>query len=68
MNKKTYRYYVSYTAMSNSIGLFGGTILVYDEPLDTQDMLLRATKDIESMNNLTNVVILNWKRIKDNRQ
>ena len=68
MNKKTYRCYVSYVATYNTAKIFGGTILVYDEPLDTQDMIIRATKDIESMNNLTNVVILNWKRIKDNRR
>lgn len=68
MNKKTYRYYVSYMAASNKGQIVGSSIIVYDEPLDTQDMILRATKDIESMNNLTNVVVINWKRIKDNRQ
>lgn len=69
MNKKTYRYFVMYSANKKGIGpSLGNAILVYDEPLDTQDMIERATKDIKSIDDYDTVIILYWKRIKDNRQ
>lgn len=65
---KTYRYFVSFEASGYDKRIFGNTIMAYDEPLDTQDMLNRATKDIK--NNISDcyevVIILFWKRIKDN--
>lgn len=69
MNKKTYRYFISYSADTIRGGrVFANAILVYDEPLDTQDMIERAIKDIQSMDDYTSVIILFWRRIKDNRQ
>lgn len=73
MRKKTYRYFVSYVYSINySTGIkshFSNTVLVYDEPMDTQDMLDRAKRDIlnELKCSSSGVTILFFKRIKDNR-
>lgn len=72
MEKKTYRYFVSFAySIMCSTGIkyhFGNTVLVYDEPIDTQDMLVRSTRDITNQISCDkNVIILFFKRIKDNR-
>ena len=46
---KTYRYFVSYTTRINTVRTFGDVVLVYDEPMDTEDMIERAKEDIESL-------------------
>lgn len=73
MGRKTYRYFVSFAySVMCSTGIkyhFGNTVLVYDEPMDTQDMLDRAKRDIlnELKCSSSGVTILFFKRIKDNR-
>ncbi|MBQ0113074.1 MAG: hypothetical protein KBT03_08090 [Bacteroidales bacterium] len=64
--KKTYRYFVSFSYPNG----FADCICVYDEPLDTPDMINRCRRDIASMQDISNpneVVITFFKRIKDNR-
>lgn len=67
MGNKTYRYYVSYIGYKNEKLGLGGAFLLYDEPMDTQDMLDRAKRDIERIDCCTDVTILFFKRIKGNR-
>lgn len=69
MEKKTYRYFVSFAAYTNGEYTFGNVVLVYDEPMNTQDMLDRASRDIfnELKDPLAGVAILFFKRIKGNR-
>lgn len=67
---KTYRYFVSYTTRISTVRTFGDVVLVYDEPMNTEDMIERAKKDIENLivGALTDSIhILFFKRIKGNR-
>ena len=64
--KKTYKYYVSFAYNCERFGL-GTAYLTYDEPIDTEDMIERATRDIKRINGCNDVTILFFKRIEDNR-
>ena len=72
MRKKTYRYFVSfaYDVIGNENGKdVSDAVFVYDEPLDTQDMLDKVKRDIAtSIKGCSGITILFFKRIKDNRQ
>lgn len=64
-NKKTkddltYRYFV---AFSHSCG-FGNIFLTLTEPMDTSETINQVHDYIENNNNVSDVVILNWKRIR----
>lgn len=70
MKKKTYRYFITYIiGQQFDCASVGNVVLVYDEPLDTQQMIERARQDIAIMRDksIPQVIILNFKRIKDNR-
>ena len=77
--KKIYRYFVSFVYADLSrmdINEFhGNATLVYDEPLDTPEMINRAERDIKHLINNGDdvprehvcVSIIFFKRIKENR-
>lgn len=78
MKKKIYRYFVSFVYADLSrmdINEFhGNATLVYDEPLNTPEMISRAERDIKhliSNGDVTiehdSVTIIFFKRIKENR-
>lgn len=56
----TYRYFVVF---SHSCG-FGSVVLTLTEPMDTSESITQAHDYIENNNNVSGVVILNWKRIR----
>lgn len=72
MKKKTYRYFVSFVYFEANMARerHANTMLVYDEPLDTQDMIYKAERDIKRLIDMSDngyVHILFFKRIKENR-
>lgn len=64
-NKKTkddltYHYFVVF---SHSCG-FGNIFLTLTKPMDTSETINHVSDYIENNNNVSDVVILNWKRIR----
>lgn len=78
MKKKIYRYFVSFVYQNlsrmDANEFHSNTVLVYDEPLDTLEMINRAERDIKHLVNNGDttrehdrVSIIFFKRIKENR-
>ena len=56
----TYRYFIAY---SHNCG-FGNIFLTLTEPMDTSETIIQVQNYIENNENVSGIVILNWKRIR----
>lgn len=66
MEKKTYRYFVTYYSRSMGDVRFEHLVMLYNKPLNTQMMIERAEKDIKNVTSDDTVKIVFFKRIKEN--
>lgn len=69
MKTKTYLYHVSYSYQNEKGVNIADNYIKYGEPMDTQDMIERARRDLAIIKNCNanELVIISFKRIKNNR-